>query len=200
MRKLLSKFPQMRKLLRRPGFATAKKSSQEWRDTLLQGPTERLWTMAAQEDGQYPRINASMHRSGQYVGKIVSLVGRVEAFDGTTVTLRCADGANVSITADPDFCQPTGTIIEVVGFVNEDNSVQVCSVGWLVVCDGLRYLNATMLTSLLMPSCRCILLLQLFVTRELTPDMDLDLYNRMITQVLSNPKFAQYFQPLAMIQ
>ena len=80
----------------------------------------------AQEDGQYPRLNASMLKTGQYVGKIVSLAGRVEGFDGSTVTLCCADGANVPVSAaDTDFSHPTGTFIEIVGFVNEDNTVAV---------------------------------------------------------------------------
>jgi hypothetical protein len=37
--------------------------------------------------------------------------------------------------------------------------------------------------------------LQLFVTRELTKDMDMDVYNKMIA-VQHNPKFAHYFSPL----
>jgi len=34
--------------------------------------------------------------------------------------------------------------------------------------------------------------LQLFVVRELSPDMNLDTYNKMIA-IQNNPKFAQYF-------
>jgi len=34
--------------------------------------------------------------------------------------------------------------------------------------------------------------LQLFVTRELPSDMDLEVYNQMLTQVIHNPKFAEY--------
>jgi hypothetical protein len=35
--------------------------------------------------------------------------------------------------------------------------------------------------------------IQLFVTRELSVDMDLEIYNRMIVEVQHNPKFADYF-------
>ncbi|KAI2492371.1 Replication factor A protein 3 [Fragilaria crotonensis] len=35
--------------------------------------------------------------------------------------------------------------------------------------------------------------LQLFVTRELSVDMDLEIYNRMIVEVQHNPKFVDYF-------
>lgn len=34
---------------------------------------------------------------------------------------------------------------------------------------------------------------QLFVTRELSVDMDLEVYNRMLVEVQHNPKFVDYF-------
>jgi hypothetical protein len=44
-------------------------------------------------------------------------------------------------------------------------------------------------------ACLFVFSLQLFVTRELTKDMDMDVYNKMIA-VQHNPKFAHYFSPL----
>lgn len=39
-------------------------------------------------------------------------------------------------------------------------------------------------------------ILQLFVTRVLSKDMDLSVYDKMLS-VQHNPKFEQYFKPLA---
>ena len=36
---------------------------------------------------------------------------------------------------------------------------------------------------------------QLFITRDIGSDFDMDVYNKMITEVQSNPKFAEYFVP-----
>ena len=81
---------------------------------------------AAQEDGQYPRLNAGLLHSRKFIGKIVSLVGDVQSFDGNTVFLRCADSTVVQVLAqDAEFKYPTGTFVELVGFVNEFNSVSV---------------------------------------------------------------------------
>jgi hypothetical protein len=41
-----------------------------------------------------------------------------------------------------------------------------------------------------------LLLIQLFVAREFTKDMDMDVYNTTL-DVLLNPKFAAYFDPVA---
>jgi hypothetical protein len=119
---------------------------------------QTIFSTMAQEDGSYPRLNASMLHSRQFVGKIVSLVGCVESFDGTNIQLKCADNAMISVhSGDAGFNLPPGTFVEVVGFVNEDNTVT------------------------------------LFVTRELTNDFDLDIYNKMLS-VQHNPKFVQFFQ------
>jgi hypothetical protein len=40
--------------------------------------------------------------------------------------------------------------------------------------------------------------MQVFVVRELSTDLDLDTYNRMLA-VQQNPKFAHYFSPSAMM-
>lgn len=81
----------------------------------------------AQEDGSYPRLNAAMLHSRQFVGKIISLVGCVESFDGTNIQLKCADNATISVlySEDSGFNLPPGTFVELVGFVNEDNTVTV---------------------------------------------------------------------------
>lgn len=34
---------------------------------------------------------------------------------------------------------------------------------------------------------------QLFVTREMSSDFDIEIYNKMITDVQQNPKFSEYF-------
>jgi hypothetical protein len=39
-------------------------------------------------------------------------------------------------------------------------------------------------------------ILQLFVTRELSKDMNMEIYNKML-EVQHNPKFASYFAPVA---
>mmetsp|Transcript_2461 Transcript_2461/g.5670 ORF Transcript_2461/g.5670 Transcript_2461/m.5670 type:complete len:118 (-) Transcript_2461:233-586(-) len=36
---------------------------------------------------------------------------------------------------------------------------------------------------------------QLFITRDMGSDFDMDVYNKMITEVQANPKFAEYFSP-----
>jgi hypothetical protein len=148
---------------------------------------------AAHPDGQYPRLNASLLHTHKYVGKIISLVGCVESFDGTIVSLRCADGAIVPVLAQQaEFHQPTGTFVELVGFVNEDHSVSVrCSV--FSRC-SFFFLFISHTHIMLFPLPR---LSQLFVTRVLSNDFNLDVYNQMITQVQHNPKFAQYFHPVA---
>ena len=87
---------------------------------------QTIFSTMAQEDGSYPRLNASMLHSRQFVGKIVSLVGCVESFDGTNIQLKCADNATISVhSGDAGFNLPPGTFVELVGFVNEDNTVTV---------------------------------------------------------------------------
>ena len=36
---------------------------------------------------------------------------------------------------------------------------------------------------------------QFFVAREVSPDFDMEVYNKMITEVQHNPKFSEYFVP-----
>jgi hypothetical protein len=39
------------------------------------------------------------------------------------------------------------------------------------------------------------IILQIFVIRKLSSDMEMDIYNRMVVEVQQNPKFAHYFAP-----
>jgi hypothetical protein len=41
----------------------------------------------------------------------------------------------------------------------------------------------------------CLFVKQIFTTRALSVDTDLDVYNKMILQVQHNPKFQHYFVP-----
>ena len=36
---------------------------------------------------------------------------------------------------------------------------------------------------------------QFFVARDVSPDFDMEVYNKMITEVLQNPKYSEYFVP-----
>jgi hypothetical protein len=99
---------------------------------------------AAQPDGQYPRLNASLLHSHKFVGKIISLVGCVESFDGAIVSLRCADGPIVPVNAQQaEFNHPTGTFVELVGFVNDDNSVTVRG-NFLIPCWSVSFFNSSL--------------------------------------------------------
>mmetsp|Transcript_26286 Transcript_26286/g.38844 ORF Transcript_26286/g.38844 Transcript_26286/m.38844 type:complete len:117 (+) Transcript_26286:59-409(+) len=115
--------------------------------------------MSEQPDGSYPRINGKVLKSGEYVNKIVSLVGKVEVFDGTSIQLTCSDGVIASVQCETDAEVMQGSTYELIGLSNDNGT------------------------------------LQLFVSRELTQDMDVDLYNRMILDVQHNPKFSGYFLP-----
>jgi hypothetical protein len=35
----------------------------------------------------------------------------------------------------------------------------------------------------------------MFIAREMSPDFDLEVYNKMITEVQHNPKYSEYFIP-----
>lgn len=41
----------------------------------------------------------------------------------------------------------------------------------------------------------CNLPLQVFVVRKLSKDLDLGIYNRMLSKIQHDPKFSQYFAP-----
>ena len=35
----------------------------------------------------------------------------------------------------------------------------------------------------------------MFIAREMSPDFDLEVYNKMLTEVQHNPKYSEYFIP-----
>jgi hypothetical protein len=77
-------------------------------------------------EGAFPRLNASMVHSGAYTGSIASVVGKAISFDGEqTVELECVDGGRVQIITSPDFSFVPGMIVEIMGAVQEDKTVQV---------------------------------------------------------------------------
>jgi hypothetical protein len=80
-------------------------------------------------DGAFPRVNAAMIHSGEYVNCIASVVGTPVSFDGeSAVDFQCVDGGRVQVVASPDFAFVPGRVMEIMGAVQEDRSVQVRSV------------------------------------------------------------------------
>jgi hypothetical protein len=99
-------------------------------------------------EGAFPRLNASMVHSGAYTGSIASVVGKAISFDGEqTVELECVDGGRVQIMTSPDFSFVPGMVVEIMGAVQEDRTIQVsCFIyffserWWLrVLCIGVVY-------------------------------------------------------------
>jgi hypothetical protein len=77
-------------------------------------------------EGAFPRLNASMVHSGAYTGSIASVVGKAISFDGEqTVELVCVDGGRVQIMTSPDFSFVPGMVVEIMGAVQEDRTIQV---------------------------------------------------------------------------
>jgi hypothetical protein len=77
-------------------------------------------------DGAFPRVNASMIHSGEYVNCIASVVGMPVSFDGeATVEFECVDGGRVQVIVPPEFAFVPGKAMEVMGAVQDDKSVQV---------------------------------------------------------------------------
>ena len=79
------------------------------------------------EEGRYPRLNSSMLNTGKWVGCLVSLVGKVvnRDEDGKKAILECSDGGKVTVHVDKDFKSSPEKVIEVMGSMNEDMSIQV---------------------------------------------------------------------------
>uniref|UniRef100_A0A6U3S6E2 Replication factor A protein 3 n=1 Tax=Ditylum brightwellii TaxID=49249 RepID=A0A6U3S6E2_9STRA len=78
-----------------------------------------------QEDGEYPRLNSKMIQTDHsHIGSIISVIGSVVSNDGSVVTLRCADGGNARIAVDPSFDTQAGSVVEIVGLLESDRSVQ----------------------------------------------------------------------------
>jgi Replication factor A protein 3 len=81
--------------------------------------------MTDQPDGSYPRLNGSLLQTGRFSNQIVSLLGKVIMFDGSTIKLHCADGVIAIVKCEPDAEVQQGYIYELVGHANEDNTLQV---------------------------------------------------------------------------
>jgi len=81
--------------------------------------------MSEQPDGSYPRINGKVLKSGEYVNKIVSLVGKVEVFDGTSIQLTCSDGVIASVQCETDAEVMQGSTYELIGLSNDNGTLQV---------------------------------------------------------------------------
>jgi DNA/RNA endonuclease YhcR with UshA esterase domain len=77
-------------------------------------------------DGAFPRVNAAMIQSGKYLDMITSVVGMPVSFDGdSTVEFECVDGGRVPILVSPEFIFVPGKLMEIMGAVQADNSIQV---------------------------------------------------------------------------
>jgi hypothetical protein len=94
-----------------------------------------------QEDGYYPRVNANLISASQ-IGQIVSLVGAVDGCDGTVATIRCGVGTT-KVIVEPDFSHPSGHIMEAIGCVNDDLSIQVSRETMPVVSHLLAHTRKT---------------------------------------------------------
>jgi len=114
-----------------------------------------------QEDGCYERLNSTLLKSGKGIGNIVCLVGALEATNGDSVDLKCADDGIVKVFVEPDFEFQQGRIVEIIGAAAADHAGN--------------------------PSIQC------FVTRDMGDEFDLQLYNEMITKVMRNERFKEYF-------
>eukprot|EP00542_Grammatophora_oceanica_P023047 CAMPEP_0194034262 /NCGR_PEP_ID=MMETSP0009_2-20130614/6668_1 /TAXON_ID=210454 /ORGANISM="Grammatophora oceanica, Strain CCMP 410" /LENGTH=116 /DNA_ID=CAMNT_0038675097 /DNA_START=89 /DNA_END=439 /DNA_ORIENTATION=- len=116
--------------------------------------------MADDEQGVYPRINGEMLRRGEPKDRIVSLVGRVENFDGQTISLKTGSDdsiVSVEMAEGVQFDLPVQSDVELMGLVQGPGAFS------------------------------------LFVARPLGKGLDLELYNRTLTELLQNPKYVQYF-------
>lgn len=77
-------------------------------------------------DGAFPRVNAAMIQSGKFLDMIASVVGMPVSFDGdSTVEFECVDGGRVPVLVSPEFIFVPGKVMEIMGAVQADNSIQV---------------------------------------------------------------------------
>mmetsp|Transcript_17195 Transcript_17195/g.24308 ORF Transcript_17195/g.24308 Transcript_17195/m.24308 type:complete len:116 (-) Transcript_17195:377-724(-) len=76
-----------------------------------------------QEDGYYPRLSKTLLNKS-HANMIVSMVGSLESIMGESLDLRTADGKIQKVLVEPDFVFQQGNIVEIVGAVTHDNSIQ----------------------------------------------------------------------------
>lgn len=81
--------------------------------------------MAEQPDGSYPRLNATLLQGGKYASTIISVVGKVETFDGQNIDLKSGDGVVAKIFCEPGADIAEGSIYEFIGHANENGTLQV---------------------------------------------------------------------------
>jgi hypothetical protein len=166
-----------------------------------------------QANGYYPRLNAAMVGSGKFNGNIVSLMGRFVsgATDGNHVSFQCSDGGTLSLSVEhadfPNMDVMDGPVVEVVGQVMKENEVAVRIVIYNILyetqlshvllhrCDSFDDCGSYCIHSSIATYFLLLCNLQLFVTRELSKDTDLQVYDKMIA-MQHNPKFAKYFAPI----
>ena len=88
-------------------------------------------------DGAFPRLNASMVQSGQWNNSIASVIGKSLSFDGASILeFECVDGGKINVNVDPSaFTFVPGRVMEVMGSINDDGSIQVR----VVSGNNLRY-------------------------------------------------------------
>eukprot|EP01082_Thalassiosira_pseudonana_P001363 g823.t1 g823 contig10:799236-799805(+) len=81
--------------------------------------------MSSQPDGAFPRVNHALIKQGQYIGLIVSVVGRTVNFDGqSNLEIECSDGGRVTITVDPEYNYVPGQVLEIMGHLMDENTIQ----------------------------------------------------------------------------
>ena len=88
-------------------------------------------------DGAFPRLNASMVQSGQWNNSIASVIGKSLSFDGASILeFECVDGGKINVNVDPSaFTFVPDRVMEVMGSINEDGSIQVRVVSGIIICD-----------------------------------------------------------------
>jgi hypothetical protein len=154
-------------------------------------------------EGAFERINAKILRNGTTT-QVVSLVGRVVNFDGVdTATIEAADGGHVQVTQVDvgSFNYVPNMICEIMGGPVTENSIQV-SVDNLCFCVGLKSptthnkcLHLTVhVTNKYVHHTTKRIILQFFICRDMGEDFDLGNYNKLIENVMKNPKYADIFE------
>jgi len=73
-------------------------------------------------DAPTPRVNKGLLR--QYIGSDVRLVGEVRDQQKGKLTLRTSDDGEVLVVVSPSVEFSAGTVVEIVGTVNQDLSVR----------------------------------------------------------------------------
>jgi hypothetical protein len=162
----------------------------------------------SQPQGFYPRVNGKSLETGQYANMIVSLVGHflpTPNADGT-VPFKASDGGIISVTPEQvemPLIGPDSPPFEIIGQAMgpADLFVRIvvgehCCVSSAASQYGAlvpQMVTSQPHTTFLARCASCFR--QLFCTRELTKDTDLETYDKML-EVQANPKFASYFSPV----